>query len=209
MVEWRSSAAPSGGAQRLESLLRWGIGWRGRAARTPPMAAPTQTAQKERTCTSSFFYSMSIQSWLFIGSSLIVLFSFRFVFPTTRLGPESQFSDFLDGLGPAQIVGRQTLATPPMGKVLLVPNQLHFFQMLRTITSHYGSFFLSLREDRGRNNKWYECGLKETVSRKQTPDATHSVVGAYLRFPIRVPQPADIRWRRASPHDPLFIRCSI
>ncbi|KAI3358445.1 hypothetical protein L3Q82_014872 [Scortum barcoo] len=39
-----------------------------------------------------------------------------FVFPTTRLGPESQFSDFLDGLGPAQIVGRQTLATPPMGK---------------------------------------------------------------------------------------------
>ncbi|CAG5890383.1 unnamed protein product [Menidia menidia] len=37
-----------------------------------------------------------------------------FVFPTTRLGPESQFSDFLDGLGPAQIVGRQTLATPSM-----------------------------------------------------------------------------------------------
>lgn len=40
----------------------------------------------------------------------------RFIFPTTRLGPESQFSDFLDGLGPAQIVGRQTLATPPMGE---------------------------------------------------------------------------------------------
>ncbi|XP_041096696.1 regulating synaptic membrane exocytosis protein 3, partial [Polyodon spathula] len=40
-----------------------------------------------------------------------------FVFPTTRLGAESQFSDFLDGLGPAQIVGRQTLATYPMGDV--------------------------------------------------------------------------------------------
>lgn len=40
----------------------------------------------------------------------------RFIFPTTRLGAESQFSDFLDGLGPAQIVGRQTLATPPMGE---------------------------------------------------------------------------------------------
>ncbi|XP_023687851.1 regulating synaptic membrane exocytosis protein 3 [Paramormyrops kingsleyae] len=40
-----------------------------------------------------------------------------FIFPTTRLGVESQFSDFLDGLGPAQIVGRQTLATPPMGDV--------------------------------------------------------------------------------------------
>nr|XP_015203971.1 PREDICTED: regulating synaptic membrane exocytosis protein 3 isoform X2 [Lepisosteus oculatus] len=40
-----------------------------------------------------------------------------FIFPTTRLGAESQFSDFLDGLGPAQIVGRQTLATSPMGDV--------------------------------------------------------------------------------------------
>ncbi|KAM9321660.1 regulating synaptic membrane exocytosis protein 3 [Gastrophryne carolinensis] len=40
-----------------------------------------------------------------------------FIFPTTRLGAESQFSNFLDGLGPAQIVGRQTLATPPMGDV--------------------------------------------------------------------------------------------
>jgi hypothetical protein len=28
----------------------------------------------------------------------------------------AQFSDFLDGLGPAQLVGRQTLATPPMGE---------------------------------------------------------------------------------------------
>ncbi|KAM8976860.1 regulating synaptic membrane exocytosis protein 3 isoform 1-T1 [Pelodytes ibericus] len=40
-----------------------------------------------------------------------------FIFPTTRLGAESQFSNFLDGLGPAQIVGRQTLATPPMGDI--------------------------------------------------------------------------------------------
>lgn len=49
-------------------------------------------------------------------SPLFCFLSLRFVFPTTRLGPESQFSDFLDGLGPAQIVGRQTLATHPMGK---------------------------------------------------------------------------------------------
>lgn len=40
----------------------------------------------------------------------------RFIFPTARLGAESQFSDFLDGLGPGQLVGRQTLATPPMGE---------------------------------------------------------------------------------------------
>ncbi|KAM8796032.1 regulating synaptic membrane exocytosis protein 3 [Eudromia elegans] len=40
-----------------------------------------------------------------------------FIFPATRLAAESHFSDFLDGLGPAQVVGRQTLATPPMGDV--------------------------------------------------------------------------------------------
>jgi hypothetical protein len=39
-----------------------------------------------------------------------------------RLGADSQFSDFLDGLGPAQLVGRQTLATPAMGK-----NHFFFF----------------------------------------------------------------------------------
>lgn len=48
----------------------------------------------------------------------MLLVYYRFIFPTTRLGPESQFSDFLDGLGPAQIVGRQTLATHPMGTIL-------------------------------------------------------------------------------------------
>ncbi|KAJ3610709.1 hypothetical protein NHX12_022801 [Muraenolepis orangiensis] len=30
------------------------------------------------------------------------------------LGADSKFSDFLDGLGPGQLVGRQTLATPAM-----------------------------------------------------------------------------------------------
>ncbi|CAL8299274.1 unnamed protein product [Merluccius merluccius] len=39
------------------------------------------------------------------------------IFPGMRLGADSQFSDFLDGLGPAQLVGRQTLATPAMGDV--------------------------------------------------------------------------------------------
>ncbi|XP_040205871.1 regulating synaptic membrane exocytosis protein 1 isoform X13 [Rana temporaria] len=39
------------------------------------------------------------------------------IFPGVRLGVDSQFSDFLDGLGPAQLVGRQTLATPAMGDI--------------------------------------------------------------------------------------------
>lgn len=57
---------------------------------------------------------------------IVLCFMFNsFIFPTTRLGPESQFSDFLDGLGPAQIVGRQTLATPPMGE-----SHAQFFLML-------------------------------------------------------------------------------
>uniref|UniRef100_A0A8C1Y2F3 Regulating synaptic membrane exocytosis 2 n=1 Tax=Cyprinus carpio TaxID=7962 RepID=A0A8C1Y2F3_CYPCA len=39
------------------------------------------------------------------------------IFAGVRLSSDSQFSDFLDGLGPAQLVGRQTLATPPMGDI--------------------------------------------------------------------------------------------
>ncbi|XP_053323706.1 regulating synaptic membrane exocytosis protein 2 isoform X4 [Spea bombifrons] len=39
------------------------------------------------------------------------------IFPGVRLGSDSQFSDFLDGLGPAQLVGRQTLATPSIGDI--------------------------------------------------------------------------------------------
>ncbi|XP_004850311.1 regulating synaptic membrane exocytosis protein 2 isoform X30 [Heterocephalus glaber] len=39
------------------------------------------------------------------------------IFPSVRLASDSQFSDFLGGLGPAQLVGRQTLATPAMGDI--------------------------------------------------------------------------------------------
>uniref|UniRef100_A0A8D0GWX3 Regulating synaptic membrane exocytosis 2 n=1 Tax=Sphenodon punctatus TaxID=8508 RepID=A0A8D0GWX3_SPHPU len=39
------------------------------------------------------------------------------IFPGVRLAADSQFSYFLDGLGPAQLVGRQTLATPAMGDI--------------------------------------------------------------------------------------------
>lgn len=112
MVERRSSAAPSEGAQRLASQWRWGIEWHGRAARTPLTAAPTQIVLMERTCPETF---SSIRA-RYPSMCIYSCFLLRFVFPTTRLGPESQFSDFLDGLGPAQVVGRQTLATPPMGK---------------------------------------------------------------------------------------------
>lgn len=49
---------------------------------------------------------------------LFPTFFFSLIFPGVRLAADSQFSDFLDGLGPAQLVGRQTLATPSMGKHL-------------------------------------------------------------------------------------------
>nr|XP_046257877.1 regulating synaptic membrane exocytosis protein 1 isoform X6 [Scatophagus argus] len=39
------------------------------------------------------------------------------IFSGVNLGASSQFSDFLDGLGPAQLVGRQTLATPAIGDI--------------------------------------------------------------------------------------------
>ncbi|XP_077990768.1 regulating synaptic membrane exocytosis protein 2-like [Glandiceps talaboti] len=34
-----------------------------------------------------------------------------------RLGPEGQFGDFIDGLGPAQLVGRQVLGSPCLGDI--------------------------------------------------------------------------------------------
>ncbi|GAA6081859.1 regulating synaptic membrane exocytosis protein 2 isoform X1, partial [Tachysurus ichikawai] len=39
------------------------------------------------------------------------------IFPGVKISTDSQFSEFLDGLGPAQLAGRQTLATPPMGEL--------------------------------------------------------------------------------------------
>ena len=36
-----------------------------------------------------------------------------------RLGPEGQFGDFVEGLGPAQLVGRQVLGSPCLGEIQL------------------------------------------------------------------------------------------
>ncbi|XP_067665964.1 regulating synaptic membrane exocytosis protein 2-like isoform X6 [Haliotis asinina] len=36
-----------------------------------------------------------------------------------RLGPEGQFGDFVDGLGPSQLVGRQVLGSPCLGEIQL------------------------------------------------------------------------------------------
>lgn len=94
------------------------------------MVALTVTAQREREWRGEYFFMVQ---WLIFSLHVLCILMYfcillccvysvncflsnRFIFPTTRLGPESQFSDFLDGLGPAQIVGRQTLATPPMGE---------------------------------------------------------------------------------------------
>nr|XP_040045224.1 regulating synaptic membrane exocytosis protein 2-like isoform X15 [Gasterosteus aculeatus aculeatus] len=39
------------------------------------------------------------------------------IFPGVKLASDKQFTGFLDGLGPAQLAGRQTLATPSMGDI--------------------------------------------------------------------------------------------
>lgn len=59
-------------------------------------------------------------------------FCLSLIFSGVNLGASSQFSDFLDGLGPAQLVGRQTLATPAIGKFLLI--QVH-----PVVSSTFGS----------------------------------------------------------------------
>lgn len=34
-------------------------------------------------------------------------------------GPDGQFGDFIEGLGPGQLVGRQVLGLPTMGDILI------------------------------------------------------------------------------------------
>lgn len=53
---------------------------------------------------------------LFVYLIICVCVCLSLIFSGMRLGADSQFSDFVDGLGPAQLVGRQTLATPAMGE---------------------------------------------------------------------------------------------
>ena len=38
---------------------------------------------------------------------------------SARLGSEGQLSEFIDGLGPGQLVGRQVLASPALGEIQL------------------------------------------------------------------------------------------
>lgn len=39
--------------------------------------------------------------------------------PSIRLVPEGEFSNFIEGLGPGQLVGRQVLASPSLGDIQL------------------------------------------------------------------------------------------
>lgn len=48
--------------------------------------------------------------------SPVCLFGCSLTYSGVCLASDAQFSDFLDGMGPAQFVGRQTLATTSMGK---------------------------------------------------------------------------------------------
>uniref|UniRef100_A0A672I6W1 Regulating synaptic membrane exocytosis 2b n=1 Tax=Salarias fasciatus TaxID=181472 RepID=A0A672I6W1_SALFA len=41
----------------------------------------------------------------------------RLIFPGVKLASDKHFTGFLEGLGPAQLAGRQTLATPAMGDI--------------------------------------------------------------------------------------------
>ena len=41
------------------------------------------------------------------------------------MGPEGQIGDFLDGLGPGQLVGRQVLGSPCLGDIQLTIIERH------------------------------------------------------------------------------------
>jgi regulating synaptic membrane exocytosis protein 2 len=55
-----------------------------------------------------------------------IFFNFEFAHPTIRWSPSlrqtgepGQLSDFIDGLGPGQLVGRQVLGAPALGDIQL------------------------------------------------------------------------------------------
>lgn len=73
-----------------------------------------------------------------------VLFAFSLIFPGVRLASDSQFSDFLDGLGPAQLVGRQTLATPAMGKNFCHVIRCFPFSLLKNHIPQFHKIFRSI-----------------------------------------------------------------
>ena len=52
----------------------------------------------------------------------ILIFDFNFsswLTQASRLNSEGQLSEFIDGLGPGQLVGRQVLASPALGEIQL------------------------------------------------------------------------------------------
>lgn len=66
-----------------------------------------------------------------------------------NLGASSQLSGFLDGLGPAQLVGRQTLATPAIGKTQGLPNK-HSVSILLKPCRPSGDIQIGMMEKKGQ-----------------------------------------------------------
>ena len=62
------------------------------------------------------FFSYKIQfKTLFITNILY----YSWLTSSARLGSEGQLSEFIEGLGPGQLVGRQVLASPALGDIQL------------------------------------------------------------------------------------------
>lgn len=63
-------------------------------------------------------YLSHLSPWLAPGNNgfYLLLSSYSLNYGGVCLASDAQFSDFLGSMGPAQFVGRQTLATTPMGK---------------------------------------------------------------------------------------------
>uniref|UniRef100_A0A0G2KA18 Regulating synaptic membrane exocytosis 1 n=1 Tax=Rattus norvegicus TaxID=10116 RepID=A0A0G2KA18_RAT len=99
------------------------VGAGGKKRRSSLSAKVVAIVSRRSRSTSQLMLSFTLKAtanWETSKKSNLILLSFiccSLIFPGVRVGPDSQFSDFLDGLGPAQLVGRQTLATPAMGDI--------------------------------------------------------------------------------------------
>uniref|UniRef100_A0AAY4EZN2 Regulating synaptic membrane exocytosis 1 n=1 Tax=Denticeps clupeoides TaxID=299321 RepID=A0AAY4EZN2_9TELE len=115
--------AGSSGKKRRSSLSARMVaivgGGRSRStSQIPPTGGSAIQRSQETGMAAGLKHSMSRQpSKESTNGSIVSCNSESRVFSGMRLGADSEFSDFLDGLGPAQLVGRQTLATPSIGDI--------------------------------------------------------------------------------------------
>ncbi|KAK3088809.1 hypothetical protein FSP39_024004 [Pinctada imbricata] len=108
-LPWRSNSASQiaeGNKKRSSFVRSEEVGAHGTEVKLPVGRGMIKQASKDSTDGSIGSISSDSGSVVWLPTGM-------------RLGPEGQFGEFIEGLGPAQLVGRQVLGSPCMGEIQL------------------------------------------------------------------------------------------